>query len=575
MVSVTIPAASLVSSHYSMQYYTRLQQQYTQQIVKEVSSQIDQSISSVEELYLVFNAQQTFNRALFEGDTWFQQVQKMVRFEQSVSNLINAYRLQNLITGTLFYLDDDTYSYVGICRVDPTFVFSQAPWYQLFASRNGARLLYGPLEEDFKSVNSGRETCVYYMAPYTNGISSETPFILFTLQMETLMEPVNAFLQDGRRIAVTDAGGEIVYAAGAGTENDADLSDLQAQLAAQPGMATFWGEDCFVTSYTLPTLGWRVWFLDETQAAMQSLRELNRVVTLTVVLFAVLGMAVAALLIRRITMPLAEINRFIDIMQEDPAAYIEDLPNDETGKIARRLNEMKRRLQQMNEEMYLVRLQETEAQISALQAQINPHFLYNTLDNIYCIAQLGETEPILCLSDQLSQMMRYSMSMKQNVVPLRQELGHIQNYVSILNIRFDNRIRLENRIPPGLYSAQVLKLSLQPLVENAWQHGLVFQEDRQGAITLDARVEDKILFLYVENDGAPIPQARCDQLNAVFAQVHYGAANYDAGHGIALENINNRLKLTFGPDFGLRLENRAEGGCRVILKLPLHLAAPG
>src|SRR5699024_7391441 len=100
---------------------------------------------------------------------------------------------------------------------------------------------------------------------------------------------------------------------------------------------------------------------------------------------------------------------------------------------------------------------------------------YNTLDNIYCIAQLGETEPILCLSEQLSKMMRYSMSMKQNIVPLRRELGHMENYISILNIRFDDRIRLENRIPPPLYDAMVLKLSLQPLAENAWQHALVFQ----------------------------------------------------------------------------------------------------
>lgn len=574
VVSVTIPAASLVSSHYSIQYYTQLQQQYTQQIVKEVSSQIDQRIASVEELYLVFSTQQNFGPALFEGDTWFQRVQKQVQFSQSVSSLINVYRLQDLITGALFYLDDETCAFVGGCPVDRAFTISQAEWYRQFTEGNGARLLYGPLEEDFKPVNGGREVSVYYIAPYGSTQSSAPGFVLFTLQLEALMDPVDAFLQDGRRIAVTDRSGAIVYAAGAGTGDEAGMAQLQQELQDQDGAAGFRSTDSFVTSYTLPALGWRVWFLDETQAVMRSLQRLNQVVTLTVVLFAVLGMAVAALLIRRITMPLAELNRMIDIMQEDPNAFLEELSNAETGKIARRLNEMKRRLQQMSREMYLVRLQETEAQISALQAQINPHFLYNTLDNIYCIAQLGETEPILCLSEQLSNMMRYSMSMKQNIVPLRRELGHMENYISILNIRFDDRIRLENRIPPPLYDAMVLKLSLQPLAENAWQHGLVFQEDRQGAITLDARVEGQVLLLYVENDGAPIPPDRCDQLNARFARVHYGAANYDSSHGIALENINNRLKLTFGADYGLRLENRAEGGCRVILRLPLRMAGP-
>ena len=145
-------------------------------------------------------------------------------------------------------------------------------------------------------------------------------------------------------------------------------------------------------------------------------------------------------------------------------------------------------------------------------------------------------------------------------------------YISILNIRFDDRIRLENRIPPPLYDAMVLKLSLQPLAENAWQHGLVFQEDRQGAITLDARVEGQVLLLYVENDGAPIPPDRCDQLNARFARVHYGAANYDSGHGIALENINNRLKLTFGAACGWKTAPRAAAGsfsaCRCAWRAP-------
>ena len=275
-------------------------------------------------------------------------------------------------------------------------------------------------------------------------------------------------------------------------------------------------------------------------------------------------------MIRRITMPLTVLNRFIDIMQEDPDAFIDEPSSGtEIGKIGHRLNEMKKSLKKINEDLYLVNLQEKEAQVSALQAQINPHFLYNTLDNIYCIAQLGETEPILCLSERLSLMMRYSMSMKKNIVPLRSELEHVQNFVAILNVRFDNRIHLINLIPPELDHVMVLKISLQPLVENAWRHGLLSSKSPFGMITLSARVEGQTLYLIVENDGECIPQERCDALNRSLSQVHYGESSYNSGHGIALDNINNRIKLTFGDQYGLRLENRKEGGCQVIITLPL------
>ena len=140
----------------------------------------------------------------------------------------------------------------------------------------------------------------------------------------------------------------------------------------------------------------------------------------------------------------------------------------------------------MSANMYLSRVQEKEAQLSALQSQINPHFLYNTLDNIYCIAQIEEVDSIVLLTENLSNMMRYSCDMKNHRVPLAKEIEHVKAYVSIINMRFDDSITLECCVEAPLLQVSILKLTLQPLVENAIYHGL----RENGHLVLMADVEE-------------------------------------------------------------------------------------
>ncbi len=573
ILTLTLTSVSVTISRYSTKYYTKLQQQYNEQIIKELSGQLDTMYAAVEELYLTFNTQQPFTFDTTQGTTVFQSVRNQILFESSVLNVINANNLQTLIIGTLFYLNNNCYWYVGSNSVAEGFDFSATSWYQEYLASGGKRLLIGPIQEDFKPVNTTRYDCVYYIARYGSvSPSAPLPFILFTIRLDSLLKPVDAYLQDGRRAVVTDQNGTVIHAVGFSDDAEATalLSDTFEDTQPSNSAVSRFVDDNYICSYYLNALKWHVYFIDSTETMFRERNEMNRNIDLIVIAFALISLLIATIMIRRITMPLTVLNRFIDIMQEDPDAYIDEpIPGSEIGKIGHRLNEMKHSLKKMNEDLYLVSLQEKEAQVSALQAQINPHFLYNTLDNIYCIAQLGETEPILCLSERLSLMMRYSMSMKQNLVPLRAELEHVQNFVAILNVRFDNRIHLVNRIPPELDRVMVLKISLQPLVENAWRHGLLSSKSPFGVITLLARIEDQTLYLIVENDGECIPQDRCDALNRALSQVHYGESSYNSGHGIALDNINNRIKLTFGNEYGLRLQNRPEGGCQVVMSLPL------
>lgn len=443
-------------------------------------------------------------------------------------------------------------------------------WYQAFTATGGKSMFYGPVIEDFKSEATKRYECLYYIAPYGNySAGKENSFLMFSINMEGLLNMAESNPVRQSPLMIINDSQEILHTVDI-SEEDAEtlLPVFEEKSEGNLKSLSYFDGNQYLCAYYQDSFDWWIVFIDESESFFSELSGMYRNLIIMLIGFAIISICLAAIMINHVMMPLTTLDEFIDIMQTDPDAFIVADSNTETGRIGVRLNEMKRKIQSMNKEMYQLQIQEREAQVSALQAQINPHFIYNTLDNIYCMAQLEETQPIMSLSEHLSQMMRYSLSMKQNVVPLEFELEHIKSYITILNIRFDNKIRLINEIDEHLNTHYVLKLSLQPLVENAWKHGLSLQET-EGVILLRAKKTMDGLELCIENTGESISEERCREINKKLETFQYGEAHYRESHGISLENINNRLKLTYGPAYGLSLETRPTGGCCVVIKMPL------
>ena len=188
-------------------------------------------------------------------------------------------------------------------------------------------------------------------------------------------------------------------------------------------------------------------------------------------------------------------------------------------------------------------------------------------DNIYCIAQIEEVDSIVLLTENLSNMMRYSCDMKNHRVPLAKEIEHVKAYVSIINMRFDDSITLECCVEAPLLQVSILKLTLQPLVENAWSHGILPKDGHRGIIRIDAEVREEALIVTVTDDGVGITPEKSRELNAQLSEVNYEAADSEKGSGVALKNVNNRIKLSDGPEYGLTLCPAEGGGCRVVMKV--------
>jgi two-component system sensor histidine kinase YesM len=244
---------------------------------------------------------------------------------------------------------------------------------------------------------------------------------------------------------------------------------------------------------------------------------------------------------------------------------------DEIGELTQDLNRLASRIAWLLEERYRLGQETKHSELRALQAQINPHFLYNTLDLVNCLALRQGAPAIASAVEALSRFYRLSLSGGAETVPLAEELAHVEIYVRIQNMRFDDGITLRVEIGEELRKAHILKIILQPLVENAILHGIREREAGRGTIAIRARRETDgagpdVLAVEIADDGVGIGPERLAELRE--------GVKPSEGHGYGVRNIDRRLKIRYGPTYGLTYESERGVGTRVTLRIPVE-EAPG
>lgn len=233
---------------------------------------------------------------------------------------------------------------------------------------------------------------------------------------------------------------------------------------------------------------------------------------------------------------------------------------DELGVLHRQFDHMAYKIQNLIQVNYVNELLKKEAQLKALETQINPHFLYNTLESVNWRAKaIGETE-ISSMVEALGALLRVTLSKKESIFTLEEELNLVRSYMTIQKIRFEDRLSFRIDVPQELMKASIPQLTIQPLVENAIHYGLE-EMTEECCIRITANSEGKLLHIKVSNSGSLFEEGLLQKLHNNEIQPH--------GFGIGLLNINKRLKLTFGDDYGLTLFNQDEQAVAMVT-IPLQ-----
>ena len=278
-----------------------------------------------------------------------------------------------------------------------------------------------------------------------------------------------------------------------------------------------------------------------------------------VILAAAIGIVLLSYLLS--TLLIRKINTIIDavhkIQKGDFHVAIPVNGEDEIDQLATDINYMSFKINELINRVYKARMLQKETELSALQAQINPHFLYNTLDLINWEAMERDAPEIGELVQMLARYYKSVLRKGFDTVSLHHEIEHIVTYVKIQNFRFDGRIHLKVEIPEELMSKKMLKLTLQPIIENSVSHGISAEDEGEETITVRAREEGDDLIIEVQDDGKGMTK---EQLETIL-KVDENNSHY------AVFNIHDRIRLKYGEGYGLRYESAIGQGTTVTIRI--------
>jgi len=240
-----------------------------------------------------------------------------------------------------------------------------------------------------------------------------------------------------------------------------------------------------------------------------------------------------------------------------------DRSHDEIGVLINEYNDMIEKMKELIEAKYISGINLKAAELKALQAQINPHFLYNTLELISSYSYLQNYQTIDKLIGSLSSFYKLSLNRGEDIYQIWQEMQLVEAYFSIQNIRYPGLLTLQVDVPPSILQYSIPKITFQPLIENSIMHGIMCKKEKSGTITITGTVREAFYTITIRDDGAGMDAGTVERLNSDAVDESWSASHY------GIQNINYRLQLYFGPQYRLRFSSVPGEGTTVTLNLPL------
>ncbi|MFC5404171.1 sensor histidine kinase [Cohnella soli] len=322
----------------------------------------------------------------------------------------------------------------------------------------------------------------------------------------------------------------------------------------------------FICTYAKSALtNWKMLVYVPVEEVTRQASVTRNLTLLTTAIFIAFALFIAIAISYALTRPISKIKQ---LMQEVRLGNLDVRFNqkyrDEVGLLGRNFNTMIVRLQELLERVRVTETQRKEAELDALQSQINPHFIYNTLETIRMRAEINDDEEVADLTYILGKLLRYSVNHRGSSVTVRMEIEHLKNYFALQNVRFSGKYELVLDIAERWYDHPCIKLIFQPIVENALHHAFK-NKPGPGTIRISAWEEGIDLVFAVADDGDGMDDTALKTLKEQMAGLRSDAT----GRGIGLRNVHERLRLQYGEGYGLSVESWIDRGTEVKIRLPM------
>ena len=287
------------------------------------------------------------------------------------------------------------------------------------------------------------------------------------------------------------------------------------------------------------------------------------------VVIVILIIALSYYIPQSITRPIRELRKVTDqVAKGDLSVRAHITTGSDVSELGDSLNTMIEKINALLNQVTKEQLHLRNAEFELLQSQINPHFLYNTLDTIVWLAEAGNQKEVVRMVGSLSDFFRTSLNQGQDIISVRDELLHVKSYLTIQQVRYQDILSYEIEVPKNLNDERIPKITIQPIVENALYHGIKNKRG-MGKILISGNLYDDHYTICVEDNGIGMEETRLHQIQEMLEKS--GGANDDS---YGLYNVNERIRLKFGKEYGIRIASTYQKGTQVWITLPCQKNQP-
>lgn len=560
--TITAAAASIFIG---LSLYTRMSGQVSETVMEENQILIDQVNRSVENYLKTVMKLSDF--------LYYSIIKNADLSDPSVGerfNLLYENNMDQTDSIALFSADGELLESVPALRVRNNLDVTREAWFSYTLDRTENQHFFLPQVQQIFESSSDQYRWVIPMTrvvEITKGTDTVQGILLIHLNytgLKLLLDGVT--LGNEGYIYLIDGNGEIIYHpraqlidSGLEHENNRAVSEYRDGIYQE----TFHGEERVITVKSVGYTGWKLIGVAPRQTVSLNSLKTQLLVVFVAAFILFLMSLVNSYISSRITTPIRKLELSVnEIEKGNLNAKVDAEGSYEIRHLGQSVQNMAKQIQVLMADIVSEHEKKRKQEFDTLQSQINPHFLYNTLDIIVWMIENEKPDQAVKAVTALARFFRISLSRGKSIITVKDELEHVRNYLMIQHMRFKNRFSYTIEAEDEVLELASLKLMLQPLVENAIYHGMEFM-DGDGEIFISAWKEGEDLYLKVSDNGLGMTE---EQVARLFSDMpHTGSSR---GSGIGVKNVNERIRLYFGSEYGLSIESEPDEGTVVTIHLP-------
>ncbi len=575
IIVLTLVFVGVFSYNIAVTFIQNQLSQYGLEVLKQINQNIDNSIDELDRISVVLSSDEQIQQILQKerNRTTAEFMQDDTIMDNKINNIMSLRKhIKSLF---IFSYNGEIYQYKGSDNsIEADYIFTTTKWFNDMKKLNKQVMLLPTYLPD-EIIGLGQPKKVFSYIRNINDSETQEPIGCIMINMDInifddILNNMNIGSQD--EFVIVNNNKTIVYNTDSSyisTQFRSPYISKLLELKSGNLVSTVDKERLIITFDTSSVTNWTIINTIPFNRIYSQITNIRYTFVLMVLCSALIAFLVGVFISTSITRP---INRLKDVMkkveQGDFGQDITITSEDEIGQLSTSFNHMVANIKELIQKVYKVEILRKEAELSALQAQINPHFLYNTLQIMDLIAEEEGIDTISNVCRALAKIFRYSINRGKEVVPLSKEIEHVKNYMEIQKIRFNNKIKMKYDIDESLYDYKMVKLILQPIVENAVFHG-VENKRSHCEITISACKKEEYLVLTVQDNGVGMNNEQLEKLKHSLNEeiVHAEISRYTE-RSIGIKNVNARIKLYFGEQYGIDVESELEVGTKISIVVP-------